>query len=259
MSEGLILNEASLPFESINDCEKNLDKFFSIIHQAHLKGVGLYRADDQEGNWNSLIYAEDFEFGKWFNDISNKDLSLLVKSVISNVKCPLIIIDDLGFINLIKNTLFILLKDQNIEVRGLGVASLLDTFGVSFASHPNWMGNPIRILKQHDKYGLVEEQIIDVPNICSLSHLDEFLNKYEEKRQSNKSYFHSLMTENNLDFPNLIFCESVLKNFKSSIVTGDDFPKIIEVLNKLNIAISDSKNLDGASQEFRANYYWRKC
>lgn len=244
MSESLILNEASLPFESANDCEQNLDDFFSIIHSVHLKGVGLYRADDQEGSWNSLCYAEGFEFGKWFNDISNKDLSLLVKSVISNVKCPLIVSDDLGFINIIKNTLFLLLKDQNIEVRGLGVASLLDTSGVSFASHSNWMGNSIRILKQHDKDGLVEEQTIDVPNICSLSHLDEFLNKYEEKRQSNKSYFHSLMAENNLDFPNLIFCESVLKNFKSSIVTGDDFPKIIEVLNKLNIAISDSKNLD---------------
>ncbi len=244
MSESLILNEASLPFASANDCEQNLDNFFSIIHQAHLHGVGLYRADEQEGNWNSLYYAEKFEFGKWLNDISNKDLNLLVKSVISKVKCPLIVLDDANIINLVKNTLFLLFKDQDIEVRGLAIASSLDTYGVSFASHSNWMENPIRILKQTDKNGLVEEQGIEVPNIYALSHLDEFLNKCKDERQSHKNYFQEFSTQDNSDFSNLVFCDSALKNLKSSSVTGDDFPKIIEALKKLNQAISKVKNLD---------------
>jgi hypothetical protein len=244
MSESLILNEASLPFESANDCEQNLDTFFSIIHRANLNGIGLYRADEQEGNWNSLYYAEKFQFGKWLNDISNKDLSLLVKSVISNVKCPLIVLDDVNIINLVKNTLFLLLKDQDIEVRGLGVASLLDTYGISFVSHTHWKENPISILKQHDQDGLVEEQRIEVPNIYTLSHLDDFLNKCEDERQSHRNYFHELSNQDNKDFPNLVFCDSTLKNLKSSSVTGDDFPKIIEALKKLNQAIPKVKNLN---------------
>lgn len=50
MSESLILNEASLPFFSVDDCEENLAVFFEILHSANLKGITFYRADGLEGD-----------------------------------------------------------------------------------------------------------------------------------------------------------------------------------------------------------------
>ncbi len=173
MSECLILNDASLPFSSAEDCEQKLDVFFKILHNANFQGVHFYRADDLEGDWNSLIYADGFEFGQWINKIENKDQCRLVKSVVSKVKCPLISTENMAPENAIKEMLFVLSSDQSIEVRALGVASLKNTYGISFASHPHWEANPVVVVRQWDENGAVQQQTIDVPNVCSLAHLDD--------------------------------------------------------------------------------------
>jgi len=82
----LVLNDASLPFSTANACEKNLGVFFSILHRANTQGIRFFRADNLEGSWNSLIYAEGFEIGRWINSIPNRDQSLLVKSVAAEEK-----------------------------------------------------------------------------------------------------------------------------------------------------------------------------
>ena len=141
-----------------------------------------------------------------------------------------------------KDVLFVLSSDRNIEVQALGVASLINTHGVSFASHDNWKVNPVVITRQWDENGAVKEQELDVPNVCSISHLDEVLAELDARQKSNRSYLSSLTVHDNKDFPNLIFCESALKNLCSAAVTTRDFPKIIEVLDNLDGAICDSSN-----------------
>ena len=245
MSDGLILNESSLPFNSVHDCEQNLELFFSIIHEASRYGIEFYRADDREGEWNSLVYAEEFIFGKWIDSISktSKDKSLLVKNVVSKVKCPLISINDHDLENSTKNMLFLLLAEQDIEVQGLGIASMTDNHGISFSSNEYWKVNPIAIIQQKDAGGEVEEKHINVTNVHSLECLNKTLEKFQEKKQSNRLYIDSLSASNNKDFPNLIFCKTALKDIRSSSVTSHDFKNIIDVLNKLNNAICESNNL----------------
>lgn len=244
MSEYLILNEASLPFSSVDDCEENLAMFFEILHSANLKGITFYRADDVEGGWNSLIYAQGFVLGKWFNRIKNNDQCLLVKSVISKVKCQLISNESIVEIKSVKNILFVLSSNQNIEVKGLGVASIINACGISFNSHINWKVDPITITQHWDDVGAIQQKNVKVPNVYSRATLDKILDDLAEKKQSNKKYFCDLTTQGNKDFSHLIFCESALKNLRSSSVTALDFHRIICVLNKLDRAICESKNLD---------------
>lgn len=244
MSESLILNEASLPFFSVDDCEENLAVFFEILHSANLKGITFYRADDLEGGWSSLVYAQGFEFGKWISKIKNNDQCRLVKSVIGNVKCRLISNESIDQKNSIKDMLFVLLSDQDIEVKGLGVASILNACGISFASHTNWKVDPVTVIQQWDEVGAIQKQNVNVPNIYSQANLDKILDVLAVKKQSNKNYFCNLTARDNIDFPHLIFCESALKDLRSSSVTALDFPRIISVLNKLDKAICRSTNLD---------------
>jgi hypothetical protein len=242
MSNSVIINDASLPFSSKADCKSKLEVFFEIIHYAGSAGVNFNQADDRHGNWNALNYAEGFMFGEWINHI-DKDASLIVKNVISKVCCPLIELED-NERRALSDMLFVLSSDRSVEVTSLGVASNIESYAISFLSHNNWSSNPISIVRQWEENEKWKEQLVDVPNISSLEHLKAYIAELENERQKNKSYLRGLILQDNEDFPNLIFCTSALKDFKSSSITIDDFPKIIEALTKLNKAILTSNDIE---------------
>ena len=89
MFDSVVLNEASLPFESIEDCENNITSFFDLLHEAKNNNVQFSRADDLEGSWNHLNYANGFNFDRWLNSINDRYRQRQIKSVISDLKCPL--------------------------------------------------------------------------------------------------------------------------------------------------------------------------
>ncbi|GAW86464.1 conserved hypothetical protein [Bathymodiolus platifrons methanotrophic gill symbiont] len=191
---------------------------------------------------NPLNYAEGFIFGEWINHI-DKNISLIVKNVISKVHCPIIELEE-DKREALSGMLFMLSSDRNLEVTSLGVASNIDSHAISFLSHNNWASNPISIVRQWEENEEWKEQLIDVPNISSLEHLKAYIAELENERPQNKNYLGDLVLQDNKDFPNLIFCNSALKNFKSPSVTVDDFHKIIEALKKLNKAILISNDIE---------------
>ncbi len=246
MHSDLIINEASLPFSSSDECISKLKLFFEIIHLADLEGICFNQVDEQHGNWNALHYADDFIFAEWINQL-DRDSSNLVTNVLSKVNCPLIELgDDLR--EAIGGLLFTLSCNRDIEVSSLGVASNLDSHALSFPSHENWLPNPIPIIKNWDENNEWKEELIDVPNIASLEHLKVYITKLTKERQKNKTYFRSLNVQDKNDFPNIIYFESALKNFFSSSVSINDFGKIINALKNLDSAIMNSNNLEALKQ-----------
>ena len=119
---------------------------------------------------------------------------------------------------------------------------LINSHGISFASHKNWTTTPISITKLWNEDGADIEQKIDVQNVYSLANIKEILADHEAKKLSNRSYLDSLTTHNNKDFPNLVFCTCALRNLHSSAVSTIDFPRIIDALKKLDSAICVSSN-----------------
>ncbi|WP_298940169.1 hypothetical protein [uncultured Psychromonas sp.] len=238
----LIINEASLPFSTKEKCISELKTLFKLIHLADYEGIGFNHNDDPLGNWNSLHYADDFVFSEWINKLDN-DSSKLVKNVLSKVSCPIVILED-KLRDSLDELMFSLSCSRDIEVSSLGLAATIGSCALSFPSQEYWLQNPIKIIKNWDDNNIWKEDLIDVPNICSLEHLENYIIKIKNVRQSNKDYLTSLEIKENQDFPNLIFCKNVLKNFSSSAISANDFFKINYVLKKLNQAILLSNNLE---------------
>jgi len=242
VADCLILNSASLPFGSEKECDDGLGEFFSIVHRAHTNGVGFYRADNLEGDWNSLNYADGFQFGAWMNSQLDRDDSRVLMSVVGSVKCPNILCDDTLALS-IKDMIFSLSADDDVEVQELGLASQLGASGISFSSHAHWAEGLIDVVRYWDDAGEMLEEEISVRNVSSLEHLDGVLSGIERKRQDNRNYLNTIVTVGNNDFPRLIFCDSALKNLQSNSVTIHDFASIVDVLKRLNIAIGESSSL----------------
>tara|TARA_B110000211_G_C14092071_1_gene559736 strand:+ start:8718 stop:9677 length:960 start_codon:yes stop_codon:yes gene_type:complete len=238
----LIINEVSLPFLTKEKCISELKQFFKLIHLADYEGIGFNRADEPLGNWNSLHYADEFIFSEWISNLDS-DSSKLVKNVLSKVDCPVAFIED-NTRDTLGELIFSLSYNRDIEVASLGVAATIGSHAISFPSQEYWLQNPIPIIKNWDSYNEWKEDLINVPNIFSLDHLETYIAEITNARKTNKAYLSSLNIKDNHDFPNLIFCKNVLKNFSSSVVSINDFAKIQDVLKKLNGAILTSNNLD---------------
>lgn len=244
MTKHLVLNDISLPFETIVECEKFVPHFFAMVHFAHLNKLNFFRVDEVSGDWGQVNFSEGFSLGKLLNEVSNDNEKLIIKSVLANVKCPNLVAMHAELDEILRSTLFIHSEDESLEVRALGAAFEVEGCCISFPTHRFWCENLIPVRKHWDEAGGTTSIDITVPNVCKMDHLESIVSDLHVLRQQNKLYLRSLSVENNHDFPNLLICESALKNFSSSTVTAEDFDKIVEALNALNSAIVLSSNLD---------------
>lgn len=247
MFDAVVLNEASLPFKCIEDCERNIEVFFDLLHEAQKNKVSFSRVDGIEGDWKSLNYADNFIFNKWLDSIEDHDRRVQIKSVITSSKCPLLDINnnksgvDTG------DTFFLDENDRDLEVLGLAFAHLNNSHSLSLASHSHWLKSSIRIVKSWYVGNEPNEEKVDVPNISSIQQLNSFLDAFRARRQENKDYLASLKVSNNDDFENLLFTESALKTFRSSSLQPLDFRAIVSILESLNQAIIASSNIQELS------------
>lgn len=244
MFEAIVWNEASLPFKSVEDCERNIESFFDLLHNAKLNNIQFTRVDDTEGEWSHLNYAEDFAFGHWLNRIEDKERQRQVKSVLSSVKCPLSDINRNKQQQNLNNILFILAQDEGQEVLGLAFASLNESHSISFNSDDIWGNELIPILKLWDESGTEYREPIDVPNISKLEQLKPLIDSFRSKRFQNNKYLDELKSKDNEDFRNLLFTSSAIKSFRSTAIQPLDFRKILEVFCKLSESIVDSDSLE---------------
>jgi len=238
----IIINEASLPFDFSEGGYDKLVDFFQIVHKANLEKIALSRVDGSYGSWNSFVYSDNFQLSEWMHNIDDKDISRIVKSVVSKVDCPQAALND-DQINHVENAMFCLSSEQDVEVQSLGVASHVKSHAISFQTCEKWLANPVKICRQWDESGEWKEQLIDVPNICTLAELDQFLASVLEEKQSNRFYLRELKTRNE-EFPNIVLFNSALKNLKSHSVTAIDSTRVIDALNRLSQSVEKARNLE---------------
>jgi hypothetical protein len=211
-----------------------------MLNHADRSGLQFFVTDWTDRGWRSLNYAPGFEFGKWLDSIPSINHKLLVKSVLSNVECRSFIPEHGDIKNLLDGIIYFLSNDRNISVDGLGVAFLASGRGISFPSHFRWQTDVVKITKYWHENGVDNEIDLDVSNIFLLNEIEKYILEIKKETQSNREYFNSISIRDNPHFPNLIFCESALEDLRSSLVTANDFPRVIDALNKLNSGISGS-------------------
>jgi len=243
MFDSVVLNEASLPFESLEECENKIISFFDLLHEAKSNSVQFSRADNLEGSWSLLNYASGFSFDKWLNSIEDRDRQRQIKSVITDLECPLM--------NLASNrsgvdpsqVMFYHESNPDSEVSGLAFAYLNQSHSLSAPSKLWWQQDSVSIIKEWCENSDFIKETVQVPNVSSSQQLTTFLSHFRALRQSNKSYLAELKVKDNADFPNLLFTENFLKSVRSVSLEPIDFRKLICVLTNLNSAILLSTNL----------------
>jgi hypothetical protein len=247
----LILNDASLPFQSSEDCEQNLPVFFDILTTVLKNKVEMIRIDDSMGsNWFEFIYTQNFSLSSWIANQADKNYQRSLKTIMTKSCSPIIFPEEKSVLYTADLSCF-KLKEEDVEVSSLGAAHLLNIPVVSFSSREIWQGNPIDI--RHEYLNPTDEKISvsieNVENISTKTSLSSYVKNLTEERQASQHYLKSLTQSDNDDYPNLIFCKSALNNFHTTEASKNLLSKIIEVLTELNLCIervsSISEIIDG--------------
>jgi len=267
MSVNLVFNDASLPFKSLQTCQKNLPVFFLILRKATQNEVQIIRTNDSIGsNWYKIHYADGFSLSQWIGQHSDRDYLRYIRRIMDRTKCPLISSDESEILDVFNRSEFTLANNYHQPVPSLGVAFLIETPVVSFCSMQHWGENQIAVVRNYldEQADEVIKKDCCVENISQDSHLFFFLERIKKERKASQDYLKELEVSGNDDYKNLIFCPNVLQNFKRLGIHKSLLKRIEDVLGKLNnvIKITESEsyiiknsglNISGESQTIKNN------
>jgi len=246
VNASLVFNDASLPFQSPEECEQYLPVFFDILRRALKSQVQMIRIDENMGrDWYRMNYVAGFSLSQWVNHQTDRDYKRSLKMIVDKTRCPLIFPEEKEQLDAFDASSF-QLTVNHAAAQAIGSAFLLDLPVVSFLSHPHWYENSISVIYEYldEKNDCVQERKCDVENISQQEHLMPFLEKIQAERQASRAYLKSLVEYDNDDYQNLIFCANVLDTFKQIGATEKLLNKIKDVLNDLNeiIETADSNS-----------------
>ena len=86
--EYLILNEESLPFNSISDCKIHLPEFFKILANAFKHNMKSLRVTESfDAGWYNLQIADNFFVRDWIT-AQDHDYKTRLKTIINKTESP---------------------------------------------------------------------------------------------------------------------------------------------------------------------------
>jgi len=245
MSVCFVFNDASLPFASIENCEKSIPNFFLILRKAIKNEVQVIRTNNTIGNnWYKFHYADDFSLSQWVEQQKDKDYKRHIRSIMDKTECPLVSSEDFEVLSALENSDFELPGEKPKDVSSLGAAFLLKTSAVSFCSSPQWDSIVIDIVHLYldGASSRIIREDCSADNVSQLDHLTSFLDRIKKERRDSREYLKSIKVKGNKDFPNLIFCPSTIKIFNHLEVSSFLLEKINYALDKLNSAITQANS-----------------
>lgn len=243
--EYLILNEESLPFNSISDCKTHLPEFFTILIHAFKHNMKSLRVTESfDSGWYNLQLADNFFLRDWVTAQEN-DYKTRLKTIINKTDSPQIPLSEIEAAHNEKLSEFLLKHDNRIQTPSLGAALLLNQLAISFRSHSCWDDSEIDLLKdtlQNDGSFAKEECV--VKNTAQFFHWEKHFAVIEKERKENYKKGRKLWEQRTSEFPNCIFCSSTENQFKRLSINKATYDKLWDVLKNLDNSIADCSNND---------------
>jgi hypothetical protein len=232
--EFLVLNQGSLPFHSDQKYFKEVESFYKILHNLKPYGTKLI---SPKLNGLSYFNSSSLNFNTWLNNLSDRDLQRLVKGVLTSIPCEQY--DELEINEFIFEHKF----QKALEFKDVGFAAIKNHKVISFNSCDFWSQSSINIEKKYlvDNCDDYKTDSHVVHNISTNEHLQQIIININLNQKNCKKYFDELKNIPE-KFPNLLYTDSFFKDIKS--IDENYFREIKQVLNKLNDAISKSKNIN---------------
>lgn len=236
MNNSVVFNDASLPFPVDTEPYDEIFDFFKSLNVLSKAQISIVNKDEVTSNWADLDYAEGFNFGIWINNHLDRDEKLFVSNIMSKVDCPF----SEGAQKFLKSRIFVLASDDTIDVDAFGYASHLGVPAVSFASNQIWLQYQCCIVEHYSEDASAKKT---VENIGTSERALEWSKFVLTERQNTSGFLKSLLQEGNHDFPNLLFCDEVLKGWQRPGAWWSHQGEIIDALTSLNLHIATSANL----------------
>lgn len=253
--EYLILNEESIPFKSIEDCNTHLTEFFNILIDAFRHNMKTVRVSETfNSGWFNLEIAEEYYVRDWIKSQKN-DPGIRIKTIIDKTESPQIPISEIEANGNAQLSDFSLYNHKEIKTPSLGAAALLDQVAISFRSSNYWDCSEIELVKIIlNKEGEIEESLCHVKNAAQLSHWKDHLSLIKAERKESCRKGNELWKQKNIEFENLIFCKSTEKKFKQLNINKASYGKLWDNLKKLNNIVCECRNDDELKEKTKLNF-----
>ena len=257
--EYIILNEESIPFESITECNNNIMIFFNIIKEAFNENMTSIRVSGSfDSGWYNLEIAENYYVRDWissFDDIEEAEELSQIKTLLDMTQSPQIPEDEIKIIDRDKLSDFSLKTRNEIKTPSLGAALLLNQIAISFNSVHYWNHSDLELLKIEidEKENLIEEVRV-VKNATQISHWKTHFAIIDAERKENCKKGKQLWEQREKEFKNLIFCKSTKKEIKRLNIDNATYERLWDNLKKLNKYITESKSDDELKEKTKLNF-----
>lgn len=243
MMEYLILNEASMPYRSVEQAKRYFPEFLSIVEDAfkhQFKAILL--SENLDKGWFGIPLAPDFSYSirEWLQE-QEREYQRKIKSIISRTEIPQIPKEKLDLSDRddklsdrYELSEFFLLDNRSIAVPSLGAAYLLKQLSLSFASHDRWLASKISLWHEEltDEGNLEQEG--SVSNCADLPTWRKYLEGIQAERKESLKKGKELWENRSTEFPNLVFCGKAEKQLKKLRVSDSVFDQLHDALKKLN-------------------------
>ncbi|RMG27174.1 MAG: hypothetical protein D6730_07755 [Bacteroidetes bacterium] len=240
--EYLILNEASLPFETSESARKHFPDFLWILHDAIRNQFMTVRIrEDIDPGWFEMKLAPNYPLRVWLRE-QEREYTTRVKSIISKTEIPHIPEEEIELARRYALSEFYLEAEREIQVPALGAAYLLEQLALSFASHARWL--PAEIALWHTELTETGDtsQRISARNCGSRDSWRYYCRLIEVERRESLRKGGLLWEQRAQHFPHLIFCGKTEGQLRNLSVSKTVYTQLWQVLTALNAYCTSEEN-----------------
>ncbi|WMJ72023.1 hypothetical protein RCC89_02385 [Cytophagaceae bacterium ABcell3] len=240
--EFLILNEASIPYDSIEVADEQLPNFLNIVSGAFDNRVkAILLSNEIDRGWFELPITPLHSLREWLAlKRENRDFVRKVKFIITKTSAPQIPSSEILVNERHQLSNFFLKSSKEISVPSLGAAYLLKQLAVSFASAQLWLPRHIPLLHNElTTHGETRNEVI-VNNCATIDSWEAYLKVINQQRKVNLKKSNDLWNNRREIFPNLIFCGASEGQLQNLQVADTVFNQLLSALEKLNNYCEDA-------------------
>lgn len=233
--EYLILNEESIPFNSIATANEKFPIFINIVSEALAKRIKAIRVSESIGNsWFEIPVCANLPLREWLKGQNDKEFDRKVKSFISKTEIPQIPNDLYPLRDRFEVCDFYLSGRDDLVIPSLGITFLLSQLAISYSSDVIWRSNFINIIKYEIIKDDFTEEIVTVKNVSEQDDWLIHLSDVENQRKESLRKGNELWKNKEIEFPNLVFCGKSENNLKGLSISDVLFNQLWSALEKLN-------------------------
>ena len=209
----MVLNELSLqtPAVDVPQARQLMSELVTTARTATSRGVK--KVIRTQGDFQSTLLAPDYPVARWRNDNAvDRDVRRFFLSL--TTKAPFLA--DVSDSKLEDSVNLSEFKHQGNHAHGLGIAYLLQTLALSFASEECWDCSNLKIeLSQLAENGEILDEIVEIMHASCSKHVEEHDTWIRKRIRTGVTDGVDLWNRREELFPNLEFCDVVSKQLQN--------------------------------------------